>query len=58
MTYIFNLNREEKCKSYQLLTNQNTPRVQLLKYVESRLIKLYVEFHGRGESNFNLYPDS
>jgi len=36
----------------------STPRVELLKYVESRLIKRYVEFHERGESIFNLYPDS
>jgi ligand-binding sensor domain-containing protein len=36
----------------------STPRIALLKYAGNQLIKRYDEFHERGESIFNLFPDS
>ncbi len=35
-----------------------TPKVELIKYADNKIIKRYDDFHDRGESIFNLYPDS
>ncbi|MBT8394430.1 MAG: hypothetical protein KJN66_06220, partial [Bacteroidia bacterium] len=35
----------------------NTPKVELLKYVNNRVVRRY-DFHDRGEAIFYLYPDS
>ncbi|MGB5361250.1 MAG: hypothetical protein WBN27_15025 [Eudoraea sp.] len=34
------------------------PRVELLKYDKNRIVKRYDDFHERGETIFNLFPDS
>jgi hypothetical protein len=34
-----------------------TPKVELLKFTNDRIVRRY-DFHDRGESIFNLYPDS
>ena len=36
----------------------STPQIELLKYASGRLVKQYDDFRDRGESIFNLYPDS
>ena len=36
----------------------STPKVELLKYDNNKIIKRYDDFHDRGEAIFNLYPDS
>ena len=36
----------------------STPKVELLKYDNNKIIKRYNDFHDRGEAIFNLYPDS
>ena len=36
----------------------STPKVELLKYANNKIIKRYDDFHDRGEAIFNLYPDS
>jgi len=35
----------------------STPKVELLKYANNKIIKRY-DFHDRGEAIFNLFPDS
>ncbi|NNL01060.1 MAG: GAF domain-containing protein [Eudoraea sp.] len=35
-----------------------TPKVELLKYANNKIIKRYDDFNDRGEAIFNLYPDS
>jgi len=35
-----------------------TPKVELLKYANNKIIKRYDDFHDRGEAIFYLYPDS
>ena len=35
-----------------------TPKVELLKYANNKIVKRYDDFHDRGETIFNLYPDS
>lgn len=44
-------------KSGALWISTTTPRVELLKMVNDRIVKRY-DFHDRGESVFYLYPDS
>ena len=34
------------------------PKVELLKYDKNRIVKRYDDFHERGETIFNLFPDS
>ena len=41
-----------------LWVGTSNPRIELSKYANNRLVKRYREFHERGESIFNLFPDS
>lgn len=43
--------------SGSLWVTTTTPKVELLKFVNNRIVKRY-DFHDRGESIFYLYPDS
>ena len=36
----------------------STPKVELIKYNNNKVIKRYDDFHDRGEAIFNLFPDS
>jgi ligand-binding sensor domain-containing protein len=36
----------------------STPKVELLKYDNDKIIRRYDDFHDRGEAIFNLFPDS
>jgi len=40
-----------------LWVSTSTPKVELLKFVNNRIVKRY-DFHNRGESIFYMYPDS
>lgn len=51
VNYVANNNNET------LWVTTSTPKVELLKFVNNRLVKRY-DFHDRGESIFYLYPDS
>lgn len=37
---------------------RSTPRIELGKYLNGQIVRRYSEFHDRGESIFNMYPDS
>jgi ligand-binding sensor domain-containing protein len=41
-----------------LWVSRSTPSVSLSKYKNNSIVKQYNDFHERGESIFNLYPDS
>ncbi len=41
-----------------LWVTTSTPKVELLKYANNKIVKRYDDFHDRGEAIFNLYPDS
>jgi len=41
-----------------LWVTTTTPKVELLKYDNNKIVKRYDDFHDRGETIFNLYPDS
>ncbi len=44
-------------KSKAIWVTTSTPKVELLKFVNDKIVKRY-DFHDRGESIFYLYPDS